>query len=472
MERGIKINKYIFVTVFILVFNWPLFAQNTDSVLNFYIREGMKSNISLQQQELSYRQSLAALEEAKAAFLPKVSLNSQFTTASGQNIFGLEVQNDLDELTQNLNLINQTLAKIAPQYPELPPYQFDSKANDFLNQTQQTFFRIAMPVFNTAIIYNHQIKQDLVEASDISVDIYKRTLVNEIKKGYYNYLKTEDIHKVLLNAKELAEENFRTTKSLVAHEKVTIDQVYKAEANVLEASQKLAAADKNLKQAKAYFNFLLNRKYTDPVETASYSDTKISYDSAELNDYISTAVNNREELKQMDVYLNVNEDKILLTKGNRWPELSVAADYGIRGNEYSFTSDDDFVQFSANFKWNIFTWNENRSKIQQAELDWQKTNNKRQQLLQNIELEVINAYYELIAAEKSIRLARQEIQSSEKAFKLVNRKYGIGQANLLEYKEAQTQFDNAQIKAVVAHYNYRIKKSELERVTGSYKLVH
>ena len=43
-----------------------------------------------------------------------------------------------------------------------------------------------------------------------------------------------------------------------SNNKVTIDQVYAAEAEVKSIEQQLAEAQKNEKVAKAYFNFLLN----------------------------------------------------------------------------------------------------------------------------------------------------------------------------------------------------------------------
>ncbi len=87
-----------------------------------------------------------------------------------------------------------------------------------------------------------------------------------------------------------------------------------------------------------------------------------------------------------------------------------------------------------------------------------------------IQLEVTNAFYALEAAEKEIAAINKQLGSSKKAFKIIDKKYSEGQASLIEYIDAMTNMTNTEERLIIANYDYLIKYSEYERVTGLYDL--
>ena len=76
------------------------------------------------------------------------------------------------------------------------------------------------------------------------------------------------------------------------------------------------------------------------------------------------------------------------------------------------------------------------------------------------------------AAEKEIVSVTKQLESSKKAFKIINRKYAEGQSSLIEYIDARTNMTNTEENLIIANYDYLIKYSEYERVTGLYDLGH
>jgi outer membrane protein TolC len=79
---------------------------------------------------------------------------------------------------------------------------------------------------------------------------------------------------------------------------------------------------------------------------------------------------------------------------------------------------------------------------------------------------VVSAFYALEAATKSIDLAKAEEDAAQKAFKLVQKKYSQGQANLVEWTNARTQKTTAEQKQNIAKYEYQICLAEFERAMG------
>ena len=455
-----RITQNIILLLFIATSS---FAQQ--SVLEQYVQEALQSNIALQQKELSYKKSLAALKEAKGLFYPNVSIQARFSAAQGGRAFELPIGDLMNPVYQNLNVINQLGQATSPDYPTIADYpQIENQQINFLRTTEQeTMVRVAMPVFNSAILYNHRIQQNLAEAEKISVAVYKKELVKEVKTAYFNYAKAVQGVQLFENTIQLVEENLRTTESLHRNHKVTIDQVYGVKAELKSVEQQLAEAQKNQQVAQAYFNFLLNRDYQNAIELLQETDLQqsiIAIDQAR-----EQAFQQRDEFQQLNYFIAAADQKVALNKGNFLPNLNLAVDYGIQGINYAIDQDSDFAMGSLVMNWNIFDWT-TKAKIEQAQIDKAELFKRKEETKQQIGLQVVSTFYELDAAAKNIELAKAEVEATQKAYKLVQKKYSQGQANLVEWMNARTQMTNAKQKQIITTYDYQIRLANFERSIG------
>ncbi|MEL6925337.1 MAG: TolC family protein [Bacteroidota bacterium] len=465
-----KQNKFPLAILVLMLLG--AFAQisvaQTGQQLQQYIQQALSSNIALQQKELSYKKSLAALQEAKALFFPTLSLQARYSVAAGGRAFDLPLGDLMNPVYNNLNLINARNQSTNPDYPSIPAYpMLENESINFLRPTEQeTKLRVVYPVFNAAIRNNHKIKKEMVTAESISVDIYKKELSKEVKVAYFNYAQAVEGVRLFENTEKLVAENLRTSKSLYKNHKVTVDVVYLAEAQLQSVAQQKAEAVKNEQVARAYFNFLLNREFDSPVLLDDMSAfAKSATTGTALSDARNNAFTNRDELDQIDQYLKISDRSIELQKGDFLPQVNLVGDYGIQGVNYSFGAEDDFAMGSVVLSWNIFN-RPTRAKIEQAQIDRLTLQNQRAEVQQQIGLQVVSAWYDVEAATKNIDLAKAEKESTEKAFKLVDKKFKQGQANLVEWTESRTQMTNATQKEIIAKYNYQVKLAELERAKG------
>ena len=457
-------SRLLIGVILLSLFTFPIQAQ---SILDQYISEALASNIALQEKNLSYDKSLAALKEAKALFLPKLSLEARYSVARGGRAFVLPIGDLMNPVYSNLNLINGLGSAANPDYPVIPEYpEIANEEINFLRETEQeTFFRVLWPVFNAAIIQNNKIQQSLTQAEKINVDIYKRELVKEVKTAYYNYLKAAQAVVLFENTLALVQENLRTTESLERNHKVTPDAVFAAVAEVKSVEQQLAAAQKDENVAKAYFNFLLNKEYNADIEKSTVG--RMALEAISVDQAQNTALQKREEFSQLNYYLSASDNSIQLNKGNLLPQINLVADYGIQGTGYSFTSEDDFAMGSLVMSWNLVDLS-NKSKVQQAKIEQMEIAKQKEQAQQQISLQVVQSYYDVDAAAKQVESAKAQVEAAQTAFRLVQKKYNQGQANLIDFTNARTQFTNAEQSLIIAQYDYVIKVAELERATASY----
>ena len=443
----------------------PLLMQG-QSTLDNYIQEALSSNLALQQKELSYTKSLAALKEAKAMYLPVLAVNARYSRANGGRTFDIPIGDLMNPIYTNINLLNDQAAQINGGFPEIPDYpQIENQSVNFLrSEEHDTKLQLILPIFNQAIRQANKINQQQAEVERISVDVYKNELIQEVKDGYFSYLQTLEAIKLFENTLTLVTENVRTSNSLFKNHKVTIDVVYAAEAQVKEVETQLTEAKMNERLAAAYFNFLLNRAYNTPIQTTEPSE--LTANVLTLEQARAFAFQKRPELQQLDAAVNALHEKVKLDKAQNQPNLSLVGDYGFQGTSYSFTNEDDYMMGSLVLNWDLFN-RQTKFKAQQSTIEKDRMRIRKEEVTQQIGLEVVQAFYQLETSRKNIDLNKAQVESAQKAFRLVNKKYKQGQANLVTFIDARTRLTNAEQQLIIANYDYQKKIAQLEKAVGS-----
>jgi outer membrane protein len=449
----------VFLWLFLLNSLTGLHGQ--DTLPNHYVKMGLESNLALKQKELTYEKSLASLREAKGLFFPNISLNARYTIAKGGRTIDFPVGDLMNPVYSSLNALTTAFT---PDQP-FPDIQVENQQFSFYRPTEQeTKLSLVQPVFNRKIYYKYKMQQEAARAGYLDVSIYKRELSAEIKKAYYTYLQTHYVMELLDQTLGLVRENVRVNESLFRNGKVTPDAVDRSKAELSRVEQQIADAEKNNLVSKAYMNFLLNRSLSQEILIAK--DPTAKPGQINMDEMLGSALAKRQEFELMDAYTGVSENFLKLTKSHKVPTLIAVADYGLQGEKYEIDDNADFFLGSLVLKWDLFTGSSNDAKIQQAEIERRILEQQKDELKNQISLEVISAYYDLIAAEKSIESARQQRKSAESAFERINKRYGQGQASLIEYLDARNAMTNAEENFIITLAEYLIRYTELERVAG------
>jgi outer membrane protein len=428
-------------------------ASGQSKVLDGYIIEGLENNLALKQKEYDYKKSLAALQEAKAMFFPDVYLNARYTWADGGRTIELPVGDMLNPVYKTLNYLLQT-----DDFPLIENQEFK-----FLREHEhETKLSVIQPIIEPKIYFNHLISKELSEVQQADAETYRRQLVADIQTAYFNYLKTLRLELLLADTKGLLEENVRVNESLFRNDKVTIDNVYRSKAELSQLEQKIAEATKARQVSLAYFNFLLNRPFGEEIQEDTFYDSTIVTINLEMAS--ENALGKREELNMLNGYLKANEYYLNLNQSKIIPSVYGAVDYGYQGTRYRFTDEYDYWIASIVLKWELFHGAENRAQIDQAKIGRDNLETRIEETKNQIRLQVIDAYYDLQASEKSIAAANEALISARKAYEVIDRKYREGQANLIEYIDARTTMTNAEQNLIINRYDYYIRYAEFEKV--------
>lgn len=423
-------------------------------VLNEYIKYGIENNLALQQKQAGYQKSIEALKEAKGLFYPNISFNARYSVSEGGRVIDFPIGDLLNPVYSTLNTL--TASTMFPlvenqQIQFLRPYEHETK------------LRLIQPVINPDIYYNSKIKKELTLFEEQDVNQYKRELIAEIKKAYYNASMAQGVFDMLTETRKLLTENVRVNKRLIENDKVTPDYLYRSETELSKFDQELQNADNNKKISFAYFNFLLNKPLTDsiiilqPDKYPSLADFTV--------DYAESAAANREELSKLKSYSNISDLQYQMNVSGKLPDMFIAVDYGFQGTKYRFNMDNDYLQASAILTWNLFSGFQNKAKISQSVYEKEMISTKLEEVSRQIELQVINTMNELLTAEKGILAAEQQLKNAREGFRLVKRKYEEGNSSLIEFIDARTTFTQAEENLIISKFRYLSSFAEFEKVT-------
>ena len=446
------------------------FAQSSDP-LSAYIDEGLQNNLALKQRSLDLDKSLRAMQEARGMFFPDVSIQARYSRAGGGRTILFPVGDLLNPVYGTLNEMLLAQGE-APQFPSL-----DNQEIDFLrSREQETVVRVIQPLYQPAILHNYRLQNHLSSAQEAELEAYKAVLTRDIKVAYYTYQKAEGAVEIFDAALELVDENVRVNERLLGFDRVTRDAVLRARSERLAVVQQHREAEKDRDLARSYFNFLLNRPLDTQVEASDESaliaqvappslivpismEQPVSTRQYELK---QRALNNRYELKQLDAALRASESAIDISKSAFLPGVSLAMDVGIQGENYAFAGESSFYMASVVLSWNLFNGFQQRSRLQQARIDHQRLRTQYDELEQQIQLQVQEAYDNMEVSLESLRTAEERLATSEEGYRIVSRQYDEGLSNQVTFLDARTTLTEAELNLNITRYDVLIRKAELE----------
>lgn len=454
--------KPSFIVFTLLIFLTLDISLALGESLEEYIEYGINNNLTLNRKEISCRQSINALKVARGKFLPAVTIEARYSRAGGGRIIDFPVG---DLMNPVYSTLNEYLAAIGaePQFPMNIP----NERIPFLREEEhETKLRLTQPIFHPSILYNYRIRGNMAQIAQYDQIIFRKELKRDITIALYNYIKTVHVVNLYEETVDLLKENLRVSEKLYEIGKVTQANVFRAEAELSEVEQNRADAIKNRKLARSYFNFLLNRPHSTPVNVKSEDLASEYFYHSSLDSVQSEALARREELNKIGAAIDIARNQLNMVRGKFLPNVSVVFDYGYQGEKYRFTAEDDYWMGSVVLQWNLFNGFQDIAEHQEKQLEIRKNRIQQQEIQNQIKLQVQQALDETIVAVKKIETATQRLQSARKSFKIISKKYEQGMASQIEYIDSRTSLTNAEINLILEKFDYQIKRAELDWVAG------
>lgn len=318
------------------------------------------------------------------------------------------------------------------------------------------------------MLYDFGVTQNQATIKRLDYEAYKTTLgatINDIiyqtKDAYYNLLYAFENKRVAEDTVNKFEMFYNQAKAFYEIGMNPKVDVTIAEVNLSNAKLQLIQADNAVNLAVARLNNVMGVPFIDKYnvqERLKYQPVDVTF-----NESIEIARDARPELKLAELKVESANQTLKLVKKSYFPTLSIEGQYQVGGK--SWTSN---YGYNLGGYLNFPTVNGMliKNEIQEARYLYDKEIANAKNTQNQIYLEIQNAYLMLEEKKNQMPVAMLGVKQAKENYELSYGRYRVGEANPTELKDAQINYQQAQLSYYNALYQYNSAKASLEKAIG------
>lgn len=424
--------------------------------LDGYIADAFAQNQGLKEQQFDLDKALYDLKEAQAMYLPTVSVLGSYTKSSGGRTIDVPVGDLINPVYTALNQLTNS-----NKYPMLKNQSFLLNPDNFYDAKVRT----SLPLINAEIRYNKLIKQQLINSQQAAVNVYKRALVKDIKTAYYRYYQSLQGVATYNSAMLLIKENIRENESMLRNGVRNGTALLRAQTEQQKTNASLIQAQHAVKNARSYFNFLLNRPLADSIIVDQDAVTAVQ---AMADTSAGTA--KREELSQLRTLQQVYMLDYKLQNSGFIPKVNTFIDLGSQGYDFNVNNKTRYYLWGVNLQWDIFTGGQRKARAAQSQAKIHAATAQLDQTTQQLNLQLDQAYNNYQSAKAAYQSSVSQLAFSGKYYNDQLKAYQAGQLLYLELVDAQNQLTGARLQIADTQAGLQVALAELERDQATYPI--
>jgi outer membrane protein len=248
-----------------------------------------------------------------------------------------------------------------------------------------------------------------------------------------------------------------------------LNDLLQSQVQLANDKQRFITAQNNLEITKSQFNTLLRRSVNAPVAIVDILDyTPFEHD---VNYCLTQADQNRLELQVADLEVQIAEKDYQLSKGNYFPSIDLTGNWSRRGTEWDVDggegiSDKKFWDIRATATWDFWQWGRTRYGVKEKLSRLSQAKYRKENIFDNIELEVKQAFLKTKESEKNITTIEKAIEQAKENLRITEERYKEQVSTTTDVLVAQTLLTETMTNYYNALYDFKIAKAVLYRAMG------
>jgi outer membrane protein len=438
-------RRLFLITSICILISYPGFLPAQDSDGKFDLTQtidtALKANLGLKQSKEEVNAALATKKARTTNFFPTLSARYGYIRR--------------DEPTVQKLIGQQGQATTVLINPE-DEYNFVTS--------------FTQPIFTGfALINQYKIASLGLDVAEISEKLTRQDVILDAKNAYYSILKSqklmdvaEDTVKQVTAQKEVAENMYQVGMS-------PLNDLLQSQVQLANDKQRFITAQNNLAISKSQFNTLLRRPVNAPVAIVDILDyTPFEYD---IEYCLDQANQNRLELQVADLEVQIAEKDYKLSQRNYFPSIDLTGTLTRRGTEWDVDggegiADKKFWDIRATATWDFWQWGRTRYGVKERLSRLSQAKYRKDEILDNIELEVKQAFLRTKESEKNITAVEKAIEQAKENLRITEERYKEQVSTTTDVLVAQTLLTDTMTNYYNALYDFKIAKAVLYRAIG------
>jgi outer membrane protein len=328
----------------------------------------------------------------------------------------------------------------------------------------------SQPIFTGfSLLRQYDIAKLGLDKAKVNEQLTRQNIILDAKNAYFQLLQTQKLYDIAQKTvvqiraqKEVADNFYQVGMT-------PLNDLLQAQVELANAKQELIIARNNMDNAESNFNTLLRRPINTPVVLKDILDYSPFEENLEY--CLAEAAKNRFEIKIADTEVEIAQKELELTKKDYYPSIDLQGNYFKYGTQWDVDGGEGIYDPSgwnikAVAKWNFWEWGrtaygvkEKHSRLSQAQL-------KKKEILDNIQLDVKNAYLRTQEAERAIKTVETAIEQAKENFRINQERYKEQISTQTDVLIAQTLLSKTMTNYYNALYAFKISKATLYRAIG------
>lgn len=286
-------------------------------------------------------------------------------------------------------------------------------------------------------------------------------VVYQVKDAYYNLQYT-------IEAKRVAEANVIEYEKFYDQAKAFYEAGAKPKVDVTIAEVNLSNAKLTLIQANHSIQIAmarLNNAIGIPYCTKYNLSEKLRYEACDISlcKAVKISEKSRPEFQLADVKVEQANQNVKLSKKSWHPQFIAQGEFEVGGrhpdSNYGYT-------FGAYLNFPTINGMLLKHQIREARSLYSKEQANATNTKNDIYLEVQNAFYSLDEKKNKIPVAYLGMKQAKENYELSSGRYKVGVGDPIELKDAQVEYENAQLTYYQVLYEYNSARANLEKSIG------
>ena len=432
-------------------------AQDLDPRLQELIGKGIEKSHKLNEKEFEAQQAILDQKLAKSVFLPKITVNGNYTRLNDDISFDDDTQNLLLG-TQKLLIKEAAGVPFNAGFPEGVPVQ-------------------PIPAIQEKNILKSSVDLDWVlfsgfEASNaLKASKHKEASLNyaasalqdrvalEIIENYDRLALVNASKKVLESTEEFLDQQEFYVKKAIENGLATPIERKKIEL----ARQQLIARQLEFDHNKAILIEMLHKLTGESKETLELM-------APQLDPFASTgfgSIEKRDEIKALEEAEEASLYKAKMERNNFIPKVALKGHYELLEDDLSLLDPRWYV--GVGVKWNLFDGNKSRLESQKTKYEAEKYREQREEAEEMINLSITKAEQSLASAKQNILIVQKEIELADETYEMVDKQYRNDLASITDVLDALRDLEQAGFKLQQSYYQQRRATVDLLHAQGQLK---
>ncbi len=210
----------------------------------------------------------------------------------------------------------------------------------------------------------------------------------------------------------------------------------------------------------------------DPRQSIELADSLSFFDTPqpEVEPSIEFALAERQEWKALEAQIKAAEFQKKASQASRLPSLRFDGDFAYVGTSGNTTLPTYTYQASVNMP--LFTGGRIHAEIVRADLEIRRLDQQKDDLRNQIALDVKTALLNLQSARNEVQVANLGVQLSKEEVDQARDRFKAGVANNIEVIQAQDSLSRANDNQIAALYRFNQARADLARSTGQMEKVY